>query len=194
MRNCCLRWINTFFSKTQCQKLSFAWFQSCNYRDPEITLLINTTSVLDSLSNRGPSLFLFTSFNDGTESLFALLLVLIINLPVNRQLIPLSRPLSRSEAPPPSSSPSRLFCSEEIVYSDLICYICHVLRAILPCVIAHSAGIPNPCSGADSPSPRRAAQEQGEGIKKLKWFTAPEDYQVDRTGVSLLPQYRSWDK
>lgn len=176
------------------EKLSFVGFQSSNYRDPEITLLINTTSVLASLSNWGPSLFLFTSFNGGTASPFTVLLVLIINLPVNRQLIPLSRVLSRSEAPPSSFSPSLLFCSEEIVYRDLICYICHVLRAILPCVIAHSAGIPNPCSGADSPSPRREAQEQREGIKKLKWFTAPEDYQVDRAGVPALPQYRSWDK
>lgn len=165
-------------------------FQSGNYR----TLLIKTTFGLVSLSNYGPSLLLFSSFKGGTASTFTVLLVLIINLPVNRQLIPLSRALSRSEAPPPSFSPSLLFCSEEIVYRDLICYICHVLRAILPRVIAHSAGIPNPCSGADSPSPRRGAQEQGEGIKKLKWFTAPQDYQVDRAGVSLLPHYRSWDK
>lgn len=153
---------------------------------------------LASLSNCGPSLFLFTSFNGRTASPFTVLLVLIINLPVNRQLIPLSRALSRSEAPPPRLSPSLLFCSEEIVYEDLICYICHVLRAISTRVIAQSAGIPNPCSGADSLSPRRAVQEHGEGrkggIKKLKWFTAPKDYQVDRAADSALPQYSSSDK
>lgn len=193
MRNC---WygLTFLFLRRQRRKPSLVRFQSGNYRDLEILLLKNTTSVLVSLSNCGPSLFLFTSFNSGTASPFTVLLVLIINLPVNRQLIPLSRALSRTEAPPPSFSHSLLFCFEEIVYGDLICYICHVLLAILPHVIAHSAGIPNPCSGADSPSPRRGAQEQGEGIKKLKWFTALQDYQVDHAGFSLLSQYRSADK